>query len=454
MNNIVNTEQGNNIVNREQGNNFWENLSNYSPYIFLATLVVAFLIYVLVITLGTGFDLNTLKYQINKLFEIISGGFKNTSNLYLYFPIIIFILIIIIYKLIINHNTFLTYGENTFGIIWNIILGIFKQINSAKFWILLFIVLSLLISVFYWWLRIKYNFFGTHDNDFRECTKEIREIIYTRKQKPLINQDGHDGENIKNYKIKDFYVFTSHNTYCPCLQNLDISHKDMYIVAIKLGCRVIEFDMYQRNNIKKDLRSKEPVIAHGKSNKSGDLFTTTLLDFGDTIKKLSAHAFINTNDPIILDLECNFHGNTITANKIADIIENHFGKRVYWGNNKYIGDKPIKEFLGKVIVRTGSGVPRSSKLNKMRIKFLKNLPSDMSSRSLSRLQNQAERGLVRIYPAGNLSGGMSNNYDPKKFWEYGAQLVACNISTLDDNLRKQLKMFENYSFKLKPKHLI
>ena len=90
----------------------------------------------------------------------------------------------------------------------------------------------------------------------------------------------------------------------------------------------------------------------------------------------------------------------------------------------------------------------------MRINFLKNQPSNMSNNSFTKLKNQVKEGLVRIYPAGNLSGGMSNNYDPDKFWESGCQLVACNISTLDDNLRKQLKMFKNYSFKLKPKSLL
>ena len=83
-----------------------------------------------------------------------------------------------------------------------------------------------------------------------------------------------------------------------------------------------------------------------------------------------------------------------------------------------------------------------------------NNSSDWDEKSMPKLVKKVNKGLVRIYPAGDLSGGMSNNYNPSPFWDVGCQLVACNIHIIDENMIKQLEMFKNYSFQLKPQHLL
>ena len=425
---------------------------NNSVYIFLSTLFVAFFTYVLIILVGTNFNFTTFTYQLSKLFKMIFG-YTNTSNLHLYMPLIIFSIIVVIYELIVNREDFLVFLLNGLIVFWNLIVDTFQRIHSSKWWILLFVVISLLVSIFYWWLRKKFNILGSHDNDFKECTKDIRDILLTRNHKSLIRQVDHKGGSVENYKMRDFYIFTSHNTYCPCLQNLDIGHKDMYIIAMKLGCRVVELDIFQRNFPSSSPGSDDPIIAHGATMKSSDFLTTSPLEFEDCIKNIADYAFKSTDDPLILDCECNFHKNKATADKVATIIEKHFGKQIYWGNSGNVSDKPVSELLGKVIVRTGGGVPSDSKLYKMRT-WYGNTSSDWKEKKLPKLVEKVDKGLVRIYPTGDLSGGMSNNFNPSPFWDIGCQLVACNIHIIDENMEKQLEMFKNYSFQLKPQHLL
>ena len=63
------------------------------------------------------------------------------------------------------------------------------------------------------------------------------------------------------------------------------------------------------------------------------------------------------------------------------------------------------------------------------------------------INNENKPGYVqRIYPAGNIAGHLSKNFDPSIFWKNKYQMVALNFQVVDDNLMKTVAMFKNSSF--------
>ena len=90
--------------------------------------------------------------------------------------------------------------------------------------------------------------------------------------------------------FKEFYMNSSHNSYIPCNQNLDIASLDSIKKVLLMGARCIELDIHERNN--------EPVVAHGRFG----ILTTTYLSFKDCIDIIVKYGFF-TSDPLVLLIE-------------------------------------------------------------------------------------------------------------------------------------------------------
>ena len=314
-----------------------------------------------------------------------------------------------------------------------------KVIMSTIILIVLLLVYRLVKSVYY------YKFTKENDSEAVSCLTNQNEMIWELNQQPLAMQK----DEILEHTLKEFRIASSHNTYIPCNQNMDISSKLSIRNALILGCRVIELDLFVNES------DNNPVIVHGVegSTVGKDIYTTTILNFREVCNEINNYAFKKTNDPLILTLELNTHKNEVVNTNTANILREIFGERLLAKDEtKSIGDYKLSELMGKVIILSGGG--SSGELNNV----INNTWYDDKLQNISsnteitdEIINFNKTGITRVYPAGDVRGHFSGNYDPKKFWDAGCQIVAMNYQTNDTGMIDNNSMFKNSSFILKSK---
>jgi hypothetical protein len=230
--------------------------------------------------------------------------------------------------------------------------------------------------------------------------------------------------------FKEFFVNSSHNSYIPCNQNLDITSLDSIQKVLLMGARCIELDIHEKNNI--------PVVAHGTS----ELLTTTYLSLEDCIDVIVKYGFL-TSDPLVLFIEVNTTNDSVLK-KISNIIKSKLDNRLLSNeykinnNNKRFIDEPIKNLLNKIII------VNSTSINK-------NLEDILDDNTYQIKNNNSDTIITtnymqRIYSIARICLQFSCNYDPVIHWKNKANFVSLNFQTFDDALIKNYTMFKNYSF--------
>ena len=103
-------------------------------------------------------------------------------------------------------------------------------------------------------------------------------------------------------------------------------------------------------------------------------------------------------------------------------------------------DAPIKDLLNKIIIinttRNNDG--------------LENILDDNSkiiNNSTDDVLNYTKDSMRRVYLNESILSMMSNNFDPMPYFDKRTNMVALNFNSFDPYLYKNLKMFEEYSFK-------
>ena len=160
---------------------------------------------------------------------------------------------------------------------------------------------------------------------------------------------------------------------------------------------------------------------------------------------------MKTDDPLFLTLELNTHKLDITNNKMAQYLKDIFGDKILAKDpSKSIGDYQMKELIGKVVILSGGGATGDLK------DIINNTWGDdkMSNKSsgdavTKEMKHFNETGITRVYPAGNLMGHLSYNFDPQKFWDAGCQIVALNYQTNDNGMKLNNEKFKESSFVLR-----
>jgi hypothetical protein len=249
--------------------------------------------------------------------------------------------------------------------------------------------------------------------------------------------------------LQEFYISTSHNTYLPCHQNIDISSIEAIKNALHLGARVIELDVYAKNNIGLKDDDYTPVVAHGKEYKYGDIFTTSFITFEESIKIIAEFAQ-TTSDPIWITLELNTNKLVKTQLKIREILLKYFGNKII-NSTTMLSNIPIKNLLNKIILTSGdelvSGDGLVSPLEDIVISYINYPYLKNTDHKDTNLKNKNSLGIIhRVYPAGDIQGHFSYNFDPEPLWKNRYQLIALNFQKLDNNLNKNLSMFNKCPF--------
>ena len=311
--------------------------------------------------------------------------------------------------------------------------------NPSKIWIIIIAIIA------FYFLREIYYFYTDKgvENKAEGCLNSQNKMIWEIYQKPLSMQNS----EILEKTLKEFYIAASHNTYIPCDQNGSIASYKSLKRAVLLGARVIELDVFSERG------TNEPIIAHGveRETVNDDIYTTTKLKFRDACNEINKYAFMKTDDPLFLTLELNTHKLDITNNKMAQYLKEIFGERILAKDpSKSIGDYQMKELIGKVVLLSGGGATGDLK------DIINNTWGDdkMSNKSsgdavTKEMKHFNETGITRVYPAGNLMGHLSYNFDPQKFWDAGCQIVALNYQTNDNGMKLNNEKFKESSFVLR-----
>lgn len=309
-----------------------------------------------------------------------------------------------------------------------IIMSYQYKMERINIWIYLIIPISLFIYYFFKLLKDGNNF------SLNDCLCYVRNQLLTDKITSIELIKPH----LLDKPLHEFYISTSHNTYLPCHQNIDISSIDAIKNALQLGARVIELDVYAKNNIGLTDDDYTPVVAHGMEYKYGDIFTTSFITFEECIKTIAEFAQ-TTSDPIWITLELNTNKLVKTQIKMREILLKYFENKIINSTTK-LNNIPIKNVLNKIILTCGGGI--TPPLEDIVNPYLKN-----TYHKDSNLKNNNLTGIIhRVYPAGDIQGHFSYNFDPEPLWKNKYQLVALNFQKLDDNLNKNLSMFNKCSF--------
>jgi hypothetical protein len=319
----------------------------------------------------------------------------------------------------INYVKNLIFDNLIFLVVFIIIItpSMFKKVeNQIKFnwWMLLIIPGLILVNYI---IKIAYRRYTKLGNVMRanQCLAKSAEIIINKQIKPIESKP-----NLLDKPLNEFIMSTSHNTYVPCTQNIDIASTEAIKRTLGMGARVIELDCYAKNNTGTTDDDMTPVVAHGVERSQGDIFTTSYITFDDAIKTISEFGLL-TSDPLIICLELNTNNLIPVQKRMREIIFKYFGNNLLSPEYKYsyngpdkktFTNQPIGTLLNKVIFICGGGA--TEELNGI-IDGVLHDSSIMGNapHSADGLKNMNRPGILhRVYPDGNLSGHLSLNYDP------------------------------------------
>lgn len=237
-------------------------------------------------------------------------------------------------------------------------------------------------------------------------------------------------------------IMSSHNSYIRTFQNGARSTTDGIQVALNCGARCLELDIYRE--------PQQPIalfVAHGREGEEGsrDLITTTKLPLRSAFAFLAQHAFEHTTDPLFLALELNMHSDPVSCATLVDELERGFGARLYRGI--LTPATKLRELVGKVVLMSGGGSGACAPLEALL--HIRWSPSFENRSSANPIPTRYE-GCPRIYPAGDVRGAFSLNFDPRPYLDAGATFVAMNLCTDDVHARVYQDRFSRSSFIRKP----
>ena len=145
--------------------------------------------------------------------------------------------------------------------------------------------------------------------------------------------------------MSQYWINTSHNTYLTGDQLQSTSSVEMYVNALRRGCKCLELDCWDGETKEED-GTPIPVVFHGHT-------LTTKILFGDVLNCVQAYVQAHPETyPIILSLEN--HCSKPYQQVIATLLKETLGEHLYIpakGDTKN-GDLPSPQFLkGKVVIK-------------------------------------------------------------------------------------------------------
>ena len=266
------------------------------------------------------------------------------------------------------------------------------------------------------------------------------------------------------HNLRDYYVLSSYNSCCA--GDFKNDYVDLFPLkqVIKHGARLLDFEIYSLDN--------KPVIAASSNDDYHIKETYNSIDFNDAMETIQRYAFSagtcpNSNDPLFLHFRVNSN-NLKIYEKMAKTLKRNFQGRLLGSKYQYechgenIGNTPLKNFIGKIIIICDNSDGNFRKINDFE-KLVNATSNSLFLRGLrnydvvythdfNELINHNKKNMSVVIP--DLTNE-SENMKVSLHMKYGCQFNCMNFQTVDDNLQYIVQLFNDNgsAFMLKPKQL-
>jgi hypothetical protein len=150
--------------------------------------------------------------------------------------------------------------------------------------------------------------------------------------------------NYLNLPIREFIVKSSYNS---AINRENIAEKSQIMAVLERGCRLVDFEIYTRNNIEYVSYSEDPEYKSMDTENEGD----KRLPLSDAFNTVVGYAFTkpspSPNDPLFISLRIK-NNSANTYSRIATLIDFAFQNRLYEGDVNTA--TPLSKIMGKVII--------------------------------------------------------------------------------------------------------
>ena len=186
------------------------------------------------------------------------------------------------------------------------------------------------------------------DNNTKETNKEgfqatvseeITELQKSAEKKGLELKIKPIDTKYQDFPLREFMIKSSYNS---AIINKTAS-KDAVLFAIGRGCRLLDFEIYTRDNVE--------YISYSEDPEYRTIHTGLTLSLENALIVVASNAFSNTNDPMFIQLRIK-NNSKEAYNRISKLLNEVFGKKLY-GNTETIkvnGSTPIKHIMGRVVI--------------------------------------------------------------------------------------------------------
>lgn len=284
--------------------------------------------------------------------------------------------------------------------------------------------------------------------------------------------------------LKDFYIFSSHNTYCTGAQvalknppEVATEPYDTLLERFRGGCHEID-----TSGLTKD--GKDLQVWHALPGKFNTLSSKVALagqdnrlKFGDIVKNIRDYVKKTpTCYPVIISIDMKnkkFDKMNIMSTIFQTLFDNDEHNDILWppkestARNAYSDSVKLGDVMGKILIKNGSWNVKKDKLKDLTTLWLNNriafpASSDMKSmedggwKKVKEIWLQSGKAwgwtatnvkpkYVRFYP--KASELQSNNFSPVTPWvDWGVQMVALNMQTNDNYAKMNTLVFYNKPF--------
>ena len=254
-----------------------------------------------------------------------------------------------------------------------------------------------------------------------------------------------------------FHIKSSYNSCASGDYQNDFVSLAALTNAIKNGCRVLDFEIY-------DLQD-EPVVAVSTSPNHTFKGSYNSIPLQEVLKKVKQEAFTVSNGRDPLFLQFRFKTDHIKiCNITATLLKDHFGdvllpnqfNFLYGGKN--LAEVPLKAFIGKVgiIADMSNPIVGKSALNEFvnlgaNTAFNRVMTfQDLAYNAPSDILDFSKQYMLTCTPEVKTAA----NYDSSVGFNQGAQIIAMKFQNKDQNLQLYIDKFEGYAYLLKAEDLM
>jgi hypothetical protein len=266
---------------------------------------------------------------------------------------------------------------------------------------------------------------------------------------------------LSTHPLRDFYIKSSYNSCASGSKTNDYVDLCALENAISQGCRFLDFEIYNEDG--------SPVVAVSDSESYFQKGSYNSLPLDTVLKHVADRAFSstycpNSNDVLLLCFRFKTAESAI-VNNAASLISEHFSGRLlakkhsYENNGRNLGQMPLKQLLGKIVIATDKTNPvvDGSDLKEyinigVKTPFFRLL-------TYNDVANTPDKDELVTFNEQNMTISIANkgetaNYDSVIMRNFGVQISAMSMQIKDPNLEAYNTFFSSKAFVLREENFL